>query len=189
MGKAVRPLVLDGVRRTERYGYRKSLAVAFVINLVGYLGMAQSKPIADHLIELGLPDAGFWVFLVAACLIGLGTAIFKPPCWGAVAKGVTEETSSMGWGVFYWVVNIGGAAAPMCAAFLRGEFEWHLVFYSAAIVTALNFLPAFLLFKEPKKSPERTDAEKTQGPIAVFLSSFATLFKDPRLVMFLLISS
>ncbi len=181
------PMVSGGF--TERYGYRKSLATAFVINILGYLGMAQSKPIADRLLENGWQNPGFWVFLVAACLIGLGTAIFKPPCWGVVAKGVTEETSSVGWGVFYWVVNIGGAAAPMCAALLRGQFEWDHVFYAAAIVTALNFLPAFLLFKEPEKSAERVDAEKGQGPIAVFLSSILTLLRDFRLVAFLLISS
>ena len=174
---------------TERYGYRKSLAVAFTINIIGYLGMAQSKPITDYFLQQGWESAGFWVFLMAACLVGTGTAIFKPPCWGAVAKGVTEETSSVGWGMFYWVVNIGGALAPMCAALLRVEVDWDRVFYAAAIVTAANFLPAFLLFKEPKKTPERKDAEKTQGLFTVFISSVVTVVRDRRLVSFLLISS
>ncbi|MHC4945805.1 MAG: MFS transporter, partial [Planctomycetota bacterium] len=119
---------------------------------------------------------------------------------GTIAKTTTEATSSMGWGLFYWAVNIGGAIAPMIAAELRGEIDWHIVFYGAAIVTAANFIPAFLLYKEPKKEPPaKTEEEKEQeaagipvkekGPIGVFLSSIATIFKDLRLVVFLAIFS
>ncbi len=185
------PMVSGGY--TERYGYRKSLAVAFVINATGYLLMAWSKPIADSLISSGMAaegwgSAGFWVFMLAACCVGLGTAIFKPPCHGTIAKTTTEATSSMGWGIFYWVVNIGGALAPMLAAPLRGQFDWQNVFYAAALVTLVNFLPAFLLYREPEKSPPK-EGEAEEGPIGVFFSSLATMFKDARLMIFLLIFS
>ncbi len=180
------PMVSGGY--TERYGYRKSLAVAFVINIIGYLCMAQSKPIADNLIAQGWASAGYWVFLLSACFVAFGTAIFKPPCHGTIAKTTDEKTSSMGWGVFYWVVNIGGALAPMLAAQIRGEINWNYVFYGAALVTALNFLPCFLLFKEPEKTPPK-EGEREEGAVGVFVHSIATVFKDLRLVAFLLISS
>ena len=179
------PMVSGGY--TERYGYRKSLAVAFVLNIIGYLGMAKSFAISNALIAQGWEGAPYGVFLVAACFVAVGTAIFKPAVHGTIAKATTEETSSMGWGVFYWIVNIGGALAPMCAAPLRGEFNWHYVFYAAAIVTALNFLPAFLLYKEPEKVVSADGDEK--GPLQVFVSSILTVFKDLRLVVFLLIFS
>lgn len=95
----------------------------------------------------------------------------------------------MGWGVFYWAVNIGGALAPMIAAELRGEIDWHIVFYAAAIVTAANFLPAFLLYKEPEKVAADQQDTKAQGPIGTFLTSICTIFKDLRLVIFLAIFS
>jgi POT family proton-dependent oligopeptide transporter len=180
------PMVSGGY--TERYGYRKTLAVAFIVNIIGYLGMAQSKLTADRLSAWGWTDAGYWVFLVAACLVAFGTAVFKPPCHGTIAKTTDEKTSSMGWGLFYWVVNIGGALAPMAAAQLRGEIDWHYVFYGAAIVTACNFLPCFLLYKEPEKTPPK-EGEGEKGPIGTFVSSILTIFKDPRLVVFLLIFS
>jgi len=180
------PMVSGGY--TERYGYRKSLAAAFILNIIGYIGMAQSLPIATALMDSGFESAPFWVFLASACFVATGTAIFKPAVHGTIAKATTEETSSMGWGVFYWVVNIGGALAPMCAAPLRGEINWHVVFYAAAIVTALNFLPAFLLYREPEKIPPK-EGESEKGPFGVFASSIATIFKDLRLVVFLLIFS
>ncbi len=94
----------------------------------------------------------------------------------------------MGWGVFYWVVNIGGALAPMCAAPLRGEINWSVVFYAAMGVTALNFLPAFLLYREPVKEPLK-EGEQEKGPLGVFASSILTILKDVRLIVFLLIFS
>ncbi|MHC4695409.1 MAG: MFS transporter, partial [Planctomycetota bacterium] len=177
------PMVSGGY--TERYGYRKSLVVAFTVNILGYIGMAQSKPIADALALHGWENPGFWVFLVAACMIGIGTAIFKPPVHGTIAKTTDEETSSLGWGIFYWVVNIGGALGPMVAAVLRVEIDWDNVFYFAAGVTALNFIPALLLYKEPEKTPPAKDSLDTKGPVGVFCSSILTIFRDLRLVVFL----
>ncbi len=180
------PMVSGGF--TERYGYKKSLAVAFLINIGGYLLMANSLPIAQHYQAQGWEGAGYWVFLLAACLIGFGTAIFKPPCHGTVAKTTDENTSSMGWGIFYWVVNIGGALAPMLAAQLRGEINWDYVFYGAAIVTACNFIPMLFLYKEPEKTPPK-EGETQHGVVGTFISSIATILKDLRLVAFLLIFS
>jgi dipeptide/tripeptide permease len=177
------PMVSGGY--TDRYGYRKSLAVAFTINIGGYLLMARSRPIADGLAAHGWAGGGFWVFMLAACLVATGTAIFKPPVQGTVARSTSERTSSLGWGLFYWVVNIGGALAPMLAAILRAEIDWQLVFYGAAIVTLLNFLPAFILYREPERIAATSDEK--QGPFAVFASSIMNIFKDLRLVVFLLI--
>ncbi|MCP4589870.1 MAG: peptide MFS transporter [bacterium] len=177
------PMVSGGY--TDRYGYKKSLTVAFFINIAGFLGMAQSKPIADYLIGQGWDGAGFWVFLAAACLIGTGTAIFKPPVAATVARCTDERTSSLGWGFFYWVVNIGGAIGPMLAAYLRADIDWHIVFYAAAIVTAANFLPMLFLYKEPPKIESSKKSDETKGAAATFVSSVSTVFKDPRLVIFL----
>jgi len=177
------PMVSGGY--TDRYGYRKSLAVAFGINILGYVGMAQAKPLADALTTAGWQNAGFWVFMLAACLVATGTAIFKPPVQATIARSVTDDTSSMGWGFFYWVVNIGGALGPIAAATLRLEIDWHRVFYAAAVVTALNFLPAFLLYREPPRDFVEASDRPKKGPVGVFWTSIVTIFRDLRLVAFL----
>lgn len=190
------PMVSGGY--TERYGYRKSIAVAFTLNIIGYLLMARALPVTAWLAGQGWSGAGYWVFLAAALFVALGTAIFKPPVHGTIARSTDAKTSSMGFGIFYWVVNIGGALAPMAAAKLRGEINWEYVFYAAAIVTACNFLPLVLLYREPTRTPAAAGAETTAkagaegkqpGPVSVFISSILTIFKDMRLVAFLLIFS
>jgi len=166
------PMVSGGY--TERYGYRKSLALAFLINIAGYCLMGLS--------------GGFWSFFIAGCLVGLGTAIFKPPVQGTIAKTTTPANSSVAWGVFYLVVNIGGFVAPVLAATVRGDTHFRYVFFVAAFVTALNFIPAFLLYREPEKAP-KTEEEAEKSPVEVFLDSIATMFRDAHLVVFLLIFS
>ena len=180
------PMVSGGY--TERYGYRKTLTVAFFVNILGYLLMAQSRPLTDQLVGMGWLENGYWVFMAAACLIAFGTAVFKPPCHGTIAKTTDENTASMGWGLFYWIVNIGGALAPMAAAQLRGDIDWHYVFYGAAIVTAFNFLPLFILYREPEKTP-KAEGEENENAFEVFFNSIFTVLRDIRLLIFLLIFS
>jgi len=180
------PMVSGGY--TDRYGYRKSLIAAFALNIGGYLLLARSVPIAGWLAAQAVPNASFFVLLGAACLVATGTAVFKPAVQGTLARVATAETSSLAWGIFYWVVNLGGFIAPIAAAKLRGEegLQWHYVFYGAAVVTTLNFLPALLAYREPERMPS---ADTHKGPVGVFTSSLATLLTDLRFVLFLLIVS
>lgn len=182
------PMVSGGF--TDRYGYRKSLAVAYTLNILGYLLMAFALPISQSVAAgTGWESAGFFVFLLAACLVGTGTAVFKPAVQGTIAKSTSEETSSMGWGVFYWVVNIGGALAPMIAAPLRGEIDWDSVFIAGAVFTALNFVPLIFLYKEPERGATVKAGEKPVGPVEVFVSSVMTILRDGKLILFLLFYS
>ena len=170
------PMISCGFADT--YGYKKSLCCAFSINIVGYVAMAFAT--------------GFWSMLGAACLIGTGTALFKPPVQGAVAKSLNEENSALGFGLFYWVVNIGGFIAPMAASALRGNENapsWNLVFFGAALVTALNFLPTLIFFQEPERDEaEKAKAEK-KSPLRVLVDTVLILWRDKPMLKFLLVTS
>ncbi|NLF08440.1 MAG: MFS transporter [Pirellulaceae bacterium] len=175
------PMISGGY--TEAYGYRRSLVAAFSLNALGYLLMANIITLASD------SHAGrFSLMLAAACLVGIGTAIFKPPVQGMVAKTLNEGNSSLGFGIFYWVVNIGGALAPTLAAMIRGTAEnptWENVFYGAAIVSAINLVFCLVFFAEPEK-----DASKArQNPVMVFAETMTQLWQDKAMFRFLLIIS
>ena len=166
------PMVSGGY--TEAYGYRLSMCVAFSLNIAGYAMMANAS--------------GFWSMLLAALLVGAGTAIFKPPVQGSVAKSLNAGNSGLGFGIFYWLVNVGGFLGPLAAATLRGNESrptWSLVFYGAAIATACNFLPAIFLFREPA----RDLATRQKRPLQVFSETMAVLWKDQSMLRFLLVVS
>ena len=157
----------------DRYGYRKSLMLAFGINLVGYAMMGYTH--------------SWWSFMLACCLIGTGTAIFKPPLHGTLAHCVNESNSSVGWGMFYQVVNIGGFVGPMVCGYLR-LFEWRYAFFASAGIILVNVLITGLFLKDYATKETKTEGGKNKGPGEVFVEAMATL-KDRRFVVFLAIFS
>ena len=175
------PMVSGGY--AEAYGYRKSLTVAFGINTLGYVLMANVVHLAG-----GSDWGNFGIMMAAACMVGVGTAIFKPPVQGMVAKTLSEGNSSLGFGIFYWIVNIGGALAPTIAAAIRGTKEnptWENVFYGAAIVSVINLVYCLVLFVEPEKD----ESKANQAPTKVFVETMRHLWQDKAMFRFLLIIS
>ncbi len=156
---------------TDNFGYKRSLYTAFSLNIFGYILMANAT--------------GFWTMMIAGITVGTGTAIFKPPVQGTIASSVNEENSSLGFGIFYWIVNIGGFIAPLMASALRGNntdgYTWHFVFYAAAVATAVNFIPTIFFYKEP--------AAKTGKSAKQALQNTMTALKDKDFMIFLMIFS
>jgi dipeptide/tripeptide permease len=152
----------------DRYGYKKSLFVSITLNIIGYILM-------------GLLTS-YTGFLLGVIVLATGTAFFKPSIQGSLAHNLTKGNSSMGWGIFYWIVNVGAAAAPVLANFIRTDFGWQQLFFTAAAIMSLNYLMLFT-FKDFESG-----ADKTQGPLRVLIRTLSNL-RDLRLVTWLLIMS
>ena len=85
----------------DRYGHKKTISVAIAIKIAGYLVMGWRQDL------LGF---AFGCFLLAA-----GTAIFKPGVQGTLAATMKKSSASVGWGLFYQIVNVGGFLGPVVA--------------------------------------------------------------------------
>jgi MFS family permease len=151
----------------DRYGYKKTIAVSIAIKMAGYLLMATQR--------------SFWPFTLGCLVLALGTAIFKPGLQGTLLRTLTKDNSSIGWGTFYMLVNIGGFLGPPLAHYLYG-WSWPTVFYGCAIIVSLNFL---MLLTYPA-----LDAGGVQsgGVAQVAKTTFRNL-AQPRLAVFILIMS
>lgn len=159
----------------DRYGYRASLLVAYTINIVGYGMMAFVH--------------SWWGFMGACFLIGTGTAIFKPPLHGTLAHCVNESNSSVGWGMFYMVVNVGGFIGPIVAGVLR-LLAWKYAFAASASIIIVNVLVTSLFLKDYSKGKSaKADPAAAKGPLATFAESMSTLLKDGKFMAFLAIFS
>src|SRR5258706_350783 len=151
----------------DRYGYKKTIAVSIAIKITGYLLMATQR--------------GFWPFTIGCLVLAFGTAIFKPGVWGSLQRTMDKSNSSVGWGVFYMLVNVGGFLGPPLAHFLYG-FSWPTVFYGCAVIVSLNWL---MLFTYPAID---AGGDQTGSPWKVAAITFRNLFQ-PRLLAFILIIS
>ncbi len=159
------PMVSGGF--ADRFGYKKTIATSVTLACLGYvlMGSLRSYP-------------GFF----AACLVlALGTAIFKPGIQGTLAQSTSKKNSSVGWGLFYWLVNVGAALAPLFGGFLRTK-SWALVFYGSACVMALNYLMLFT-YKEVESG---ADKRKTAWRVLV---DTARNLADLRLVTVIVLFS
>ncbi len=123
----------------DRYGYKRTISVSILLKVAGYLLMATQRD--------------FYPFLFGCCVLAFGTAIFKPGIQGSLVQTLNKDNSSVGWGTFYMLVNIGGFLGPPLAHFLYG-ISWPAVFYGCAIVVSLNFI-TMLMYKELSPGVER----------------------------------
>ncbi len=63
-------------------------------------------------------------------------------------KTTDDRTSSMGFGIFYMMVNIGGFVGPIVAGNVRA-ISWDYVFIASSTWIALNFIIVSLFYNEP----------------------------------------
>ncbi len=154
----------------DRFGYKKMLIIAFVIYSLSYLLMGQARSYT----------AVYGAFL----LVALGAALFKPIVSATVAKTTDETTSSIGFGIFYMIVNIGGFIGPVFSSKLRHVYGWHIVFIMAASAIAVNILLALIFYKEPGRVK---NTDPFWSSIWKSMKHIFTALSDIKLVVFLVI--
>lgn len=168
----------------DRYGYRLNIGIATVLKILGYLVMGSCIIGAEALAGMPLAEARalgidrtYEIFFAGSMLLALGTAVFKPGLQGLIAARMPKRNASLGWALFYQMVNIGGFLGPVLAGYLR-VLDWTYVFAACAAAISLNFLPLFFI-----KEPEHEGAGPTTGPLRVLWDAARGLL-EPRLFFF-----
>ncbi len=152
----------------DRYGYKKTLMFAFIIMSIGYF-------------LTSLASAYALVFL-SLLFMTLGAGFFKPVISGTIARNTDEKNSSLGFGIYYWSINLGAFIFPLILVPYLKSISWSLIFVMAAIGTGwLIFLNLFA-YKEPDK-PE------TSKKVIDALKGILLVLKDFRFIIMIVIYS
>ena len=152
----------------DRYGYRKTLFFAFIVMSAGYF-------------LTGLSTTYVTVFL-SLLLMAVGAGFFKPLISGTIARETTTENSSLGFGIFYWSINLGAFLFPLVLIPYLKNFSYTYIFFMASAITGSLLLINFFLFNEPQK-PE------TGKSIGEVLAEIVLVIKDLRFLSMILIYS
>jgi POT family proton-dependent oligopeptide transporter len=155
----------------DRIGYKLSLIIAYVIMIFGYYMMGEVST--------------YWGMYMIFLMVAIGAAFFKPVASAIVARNTDETTGTMGFGIFYMMVNIGGFIGPAMSSYLRTEYGWKIIFIQAAVVIGINLLTVIFFFKEPKK--EAVAKEPIGTEIKNSLLNIVEALKDKRLAVLLLL--
>ncbi len=155
----------------DKIGYKRSLIIAFLMLGAGYYFMGQVRTVSGM----------FWIFLLTA----IGAAIFKPVASAIVTKSTNESNSTLGFGLFYMMVNIGGFIGPAMSSSLRTTYGWRLIFIQATIVILINLVLVIFLFKEPYREVKK--GEKFGDAVRDALRKIWEAISDKKLMILLII--
>ncbi|MFM9401030.1 MFS transporter [Myroides odoratimimus] len=154
----------------DRIGYKLSLMISFIIMITGYYLLGEVS--------------SYWSVYLVFLLVAVGAAFFKPVASAIIARDTDKSTGTLGFGIFYMMVNIGGFIGPAMSSGLRTTYGWRIIFIQAAIVIAINLVILLLFYKDPKvEKPKDSIGKAIKDSV---LGIFEAL-KDVRLGILLLL--
>lgn len=173
-------LAIFGGAVADRLGFRRALSLAYLILtlayfLLGSIGAPWLAPVRS-LIPLSL-FVGFILILPA-----LGISLVKPSVVGTTARASKENVRSLGYSIYYTMVNIGGLLGPYAGSLAKRHLGPGKIFLVAALAVFVMFFFVLLFFREPKKA-----STETVPTLGATLKNFFTVLRNPKFMAFLLI--
>jgi len=130
----------------DKYGFKKVFLVSYLAYLPSILLLILTK--------------SFSGIALTMLSIGLAAGIFKPLVSGTVRATTDRTNATLGFGIFYAMVNVGGTIGPVVAGRLRA-ISWDYAFYTAAAAIVVMFFITVFFYKEPPRQIEgKTIGEK-----------------------------
>jgi len=181
-GGAVWFLAIFGGTVADRMGFRRALSLAYFILtcayfMMGSLGASWMAGIR-HAVPI-VPLAAIVLLLPA-----FGIALVKPCVVGTTARSSKENVRSIGYSIYYTLVNIGSTAGPYVASTVRKHLPVEKVFIVASISVLLMFVGVLIFFKEPRR-----EAGHEVPTLSQVGHNFLTVLTNWRFMLFLMIFS
>jgi len=149
----------------DKFGFKKLLIVSYLAYLPTILLLLFTKSFSG----------------IALTMLGIGFAagIFKPLISGTVRVTTDKTNKTLGFGIFYAMVNVGASFGPVVAGKLRA-ISWNHAFLVAAICIGAMFLFTIFFYKEPVRKYEAVTLKRK------FQDMFTAL-SDVKFLIFLVL--
>jgi proton-dependent oligopeptide transporter, POT family len=169
-------LAIFGGAAADRLGFRRALSAAYLILavsyfLIGSIGAPWLAPVRNA-VPMGL-FVGFILMLPA-----LGVSLVKPCVVGTTARASKESVRSIGYSIYYTMVNIGGAAGPLFASWAHRHLGVENVYRLVALGVFAMFFVVLLFFREPRKP-----GDAPPPSVAQVARNFCVVLGNYRLVL------
>lgn len=149
----------------DRLGFKKVLIISYLAYLPSILLLIATESYSGIVLTM--------------LSIGFAAGIFKPLISGTV-RAVTDRTNkTLGFGIFYAMVNVGGSFGPIVAGNLRA-ISWDYAFLAAAGAIGLMLVITVFFYEEPERDIEG-------ATLAGKLREIGTVLSDLRFAAFLVL--
>lgn len=152
----------------DRFGYRRTLFFAFGMLSAGYFLTSLSTSYTPVFLSL--------------IVMAIGAGFFKPIISGTIARETNESNTGLGFGIFYWSINLGAFVFPLFLVPYVKSFGWNYIFIMASIGTGAMLLLNLLVYKEPPRPQNSKSLSDT-------LKGIVLVLKDYRFVLMIVIYS
>jgi proton-dependent oligopeptide transporter, POT family len=126
------PILIGAI--ADRYGFRQTMAVSLVIITSGYF--------------LASRVTAYPSVFAALLLIALGGAVMKPVIAGTVKAASTEANRTLGFSIYYMVINVGSFIGPFLANIVRTRTgQPALIFVACGVVETSALLVTLWMFQ------------------------------------------
>ncbi len=120
----------------DRYGFKKLMIISYLAYLPSILLLILTK--------------SFSGIALTMLSIAFAAGIFKPLVSGTVRAVTDKSNKTMGFGIFYAMVNVGASFGPLVAGKLSA-ISWNYAFISSAISIGIMLLVTIFFYKEPER--------------------------------------
>lgn len=152
----------------DQFGYKKTLVFSFIVMSLGYFFTSIST--------------SYYFVFASLMLMVTGAGFFKPIISGTIARSTDESNSGLGFGIFYWTINLGAFLFPLFLVPYMKSLGWNYIFIMASVGTGWLLLLALFVYKEPA----RPAVQKKLGEV---LKGAVMVLKDYRFVLMIAIYS
>ncbi|HOO42523.1 MAG TPA: MFS transporter, partial [Bacteroidales bacterium] len=152
----------------DRYGFRNLLMIAFTFLATGYF-------------LTGITESYGLVF-ASLIIMAIGAGLFKPVISGTIAHSTNEKNSTLGFGIFYWAINLGAFLFPLLLVPVLKKQSYTYVFWMAAAAGIVLLLINIFIYKEPLH-------ERSKESISRVFKDMALVFRDWKFIVMILLYS
>ena len=179
----------------DRIGFKRALLLAFAILAVGYFlmglpvwfgGQALGDAISDR-VTVGWQ---VWVTIIGGIqLIGIGGSFVKPCIAGTIQK-TSGSRKTLGFAIFYMVINIGSVVGRFVAFKVRRTpgFDLSIIFAVSMVAAMVAFWVVLFTYRDPDVEMGNTEKKPRKSAGEIFAGIFKVL-GNLRFLLFILSAS
>ena len=179
----------------DQIGFKKSMLIAFVLLAIGYFIMGYPVWFGNYTLNPTIESemtAGTGVLLpiiMAIIIIGIGGSIIKPCIAGTVQKTAGSRVT-LGFGIFYMIINIGSLLGRGVSYVVRTEFNLSYIFAVSVFFSILAFFAVLFFYTDPEKEAGQIEAgKKPKKSMLKILTQMVLVLKNLRFDIFMIVSS
>ena len=175
-------LPILGGTLADKWGFRRAFNIAFTVLALGYFLIGSMGMTAFESLYGGFSQ--YWLLVFFLVFTAFGGSFIKPSVLGTVAVTSKPETKSLGFAIYYWLVNVGAMIGPTIAYFVRDSLGNEFVYMVSSLSCLAMLAVNLLLYKEV-----RSQSEGVPESLGKKITNLFVVLGNFKFMIFLLIYS